>query len=61
MKEYTKKVLVGVSPICVILFVIAWILQGLEEAVLFISYLISTMALIFIIVKWADFVDKHVK
>lgn len=56
-----KKILIAMSPICVVLFPMIWILVGLEEAVIVMVSILATPALVFVLVKWLDFVDKHVK
>lgn len=56
-----KKILIAMSPICGVLFALIWILAGLEEAVMVIGSILATPALAFVLVKWLDFVGKHVK
>ena len=52
-----KKVLITISPICVVLAILMWISFGLK------GVLVSFGAVIFIVVwfKWAEFVDKRIK
>lgn len=56
-----KKILIAMSTICGVLFVMIWILAGLEEAVIVMVSILATPALVFVLVKGLDFVDKHVK
>ena len=56
-----KKILIAMSPICGVMFALIWILAGLEEAVIVIVSILATPALGFVLVKWLDFVDKHIK
>jgi len=63
-----KKDLITLSPICVILFVILWISQGLKCALIIfgivlvlIGIMILIMGLVYVLGKWIEFVDKHIK
>ena len=63
-----KKDLITLFPICVILFVILWISQGLKCALVlfgivlvFIGIMLFIMASAYVFGKWVEFVDKHIK
>lgn len=56
-----KRILIAMSPICVVLFGLTWILLGLEEAVMVTISTLATPALGFVLVEGLDFVYKHVK
>ena len=56
-----KKVLITVSPICVVLFVSIWISWGLKGALAFFGAVLLVVVLSVGFIKWVDFVDKHIK
>ena len=56
-----KKFLITISPLCVILFIIMWILCGLTDAFAFFGAMLLTFAFMFWFAKWMYFVDKHIK
>ena len=56
-----KKFLIIISPLCVILFVLMCISCGLKGALAFFGAMLFAVALIYGLVKWAEFVDKHIK
>lgn len=56
-----KKLLITISPLCVLLFVFMWILWGLKGALAFFGIAVFSVALVFGLDKWVEFVDKHVK
>ena len=55
-----KKILIGMLPFFVALFVLVWILVGLEEALIVLASLLFTPTLGLVLTKWIDFVDEHV-
>jgi len=55
-----KKLLITVSPFCIMLFILLWLTHGLEIALLmFFGILLSFFVLIPLIIKWMEFVNKH--
>ena len=56
-----KKLLITISPLCVLLFVFMWILWGLKGVLAFFGIAVFSVALVFVFDKWVEFVDKHVK
>ena len=56
-----KKFLIIISPICVVLFVVMWISWGLKGAFMFFGTMLFIAASTFGLVKWIDFVNKHIK
>ena len=56
-----KKLLIIISPICVLLFVAMWISWGLKGAFVFFGVLLFITVATILLVKWVEFVDKHIK
>ena len=56
-----KKFLITISPLYVVLFVLMLISWGLKGALAFFGVVLFTVALIFGLTKWMEFVDKHIK
>lgn len=57
-----KKFLIAISPLCAILFVLMWVLRGLMGALVFFgTVLLGAVFLTFGLIKWMEFVDKHIK
>lgn len=56
-----KKFLIIISPFFVVLFVVMWISGGLKGVFMFFGTMLFIVALTFGLVKWIDFVDKHIK
>ena len=56
-----KKFLITIAPLCAILFALMWFSWGLKGAFAFFGAVLFTVALVFGLVKWMDFVDKHIK
>ena len=56
-----KKFLITIAPFIVLLFLCMWFLWGLEGVLAFFGIVLFTVALVFGLVKWMDFVDKHIK
>ena len=56
-----KKIIIAVSPICIVLFVLIWILCGLKAALAVFGALLFSAAFVFACVIWIEFVDKHIK
>lgn len=56
-----KKFLIAISPLCVVLFVLMWISWGLKGVLAFFGVMLFTVALVFGLAKWMEFVDKHIK
>lgn len=56
-----KKILITIAPLCVILFVIILISWGLKGAFAFLGVLLFIIVITIFLVKWVEFVDKHIK
>lgn len=56
-----KKLLIIISPICVLLFVTMWISLGLKGAFAFFGIILFIFAATELLRKWIEFVDKHIK
>ena len=56
-----KKLLITLSPFCVILFVTLWVSCGLTGVFVFFGVTLFLTAMIFLLIKWIEFVDKHIK
>ena len=56
-----KKFLITIAPFCVVLFVLTWISFGLKGVLEFFGIILFAVALIFGVVKWVEFVNKHIK
>ena len=56
-----KKLLITIFPICVVLFILMWISWGLKGVLIFFGAMLFIVALAFGLMKWVEFVDKHVK
>jgi uncharacterized membrane protein YesL len=56
-----KKFLISIAPLLVVLFVFMWISWGLKGVLAFFGIAVFSVALVFGIDKWVEFVDKHVK
>lgn len=56
-----KKLLIAISPICVVLVILMGISWGFKSLFVFIIALFFTIAIVIFFVKWAEFVDKHIK
>ena len=56
-----KKFWIGISPLFFVLFVLMWISWGLKGAFMFFGAVLFTVAVAFGLVKWMDFVNKHIK
>lgn len=56
-----KKFLITIFPILIVLFIIIWIPFGLECAVVYIGVVLSILIFGALSIKWAEFVDKHIK
>ena len=56
-----KKLLITIFPFCVVLFVLMWISWGLKGALVFFGAMLSVVAFVFGLIKWMEFVDKHIK
>lgn len=56
-----KKFLITIAPLCIVLFVIMWILLGLKGMLAFFCILLLNVALIFCSYCWWDFVDEYMK
>lgn len=56
-----KKFLITIAPIVILLFLLMWILWGLKGMLAFFGAMLFVAALAFGLVKWMDFVDKHIK
>ena len=56
-----KKFIILILPLCVVLFVLLWILCGLKSALAFFGAGLFAVALVFGFAKWIEFVDKHIK
>ena len=56
-----KKFLITISPLCVMMLSLMWLLWGLKGALALFCAVLFIVALEFGLVKWMDFVDKHIK
>ena len=56
-----KKFLITIAPPCIVLFVLMWISWGLKGVLAFFGAILFIVALAFVVAKWVEFVDKHVK
>ena len=56
-----KKLLITISPLCIILVVLLWVSLGLKVVLAFLGAVLFSVALAFGFVKWMKFVDKHIK
>lgn len=56
-----KKLLITISPICMVLFVLVWISGGLKDAFVFFGAILFITAMAKLFTKWVEFVDKHIK
>ena len=59
--KHKMKFLIYISPFCVVLFAFMWILWGLKGVLVTLGVALFYVALIFGLVKWVEFVDKHIK
>ena len=55
-----KKLLTIISPVWVLIFILMWISWGLKGALMFFGIVLFTAASTFGLVKWIEFVDKHI-
>lgn len=56
-----KKLLVVISPICVVSSVFMWISWGLKGVFVFFFTTLLIVVATVLLVKWVEFVDKHIK
>jgi hypothetical membrane protein len=56
-----KKFLIAIAPLCVVLFVLMWVSWGLKGALEFFGVVPFAVAVVIFLVKWMEFVDKHIK
>lgn len=56
-----KKFLITISPLCAILFILIWVSCGLKDVLLSFGAILLIIALIFGVIKWMEFIDKHIK
>ena len=56
-----KKLLVVISPIFVVLSVFMWISWGLKGMLTFFVVALLIVVSTILLVKWIEFVDKHIK
>lgn len=56
-----KKLLVVIAPIYVVLSVFMWISWGLKGVFVFSSIILLIVVATILLVKWVEFVDKHIK
>ena len=56
-----KKFLITIAPLYVILSAIMWILWGLKGVLEFFGIVLFSIACVYRLGKWMEFVDKHVK
>ena len=56
-----KKFLITIIPFVILLFLFMWFSWGLKGALEFFGIVLFTVAVAFGLVKWMDFVDKHIK
>ena len=56
-----KKFLITIAPLYVILSALMWILLGLKGVLAFFGIVLFSIACVYGLGKWMDFVDKHIK
>jgi hypothetical protein len=56
-----KKLLVVISPICVVLFIFMWISWGLKGVFVFFGVALFVVVATVLLTKWIELVDKHIK
>ena len=56
-----KKLLITISPLCVILFTAMCFTLSLKDALVLFGATLFIVVMAFGFVKWVDFVDRHVK
>lgn len=56
-----KRLLITISPICIVLFVLMWVSWGLKGAVTFFGAVVIFIVVLVALLKWIEFVDKHIK
>lgn len=56
-----KKLLITISPLCIVLFVLMWVSWGLKGVVVFFGAVIIFIVVLVALLKWIEFVDKHIK
>ena len=56
-----KKFLIAIAPFVILLFLSMWFLWGLKGLLASFGVTLFIIALVFVINKWIDFVDKHIK
>ncbi len=56
-----KKLLITISPLCIVLFVFMWVSCGLKGAVILLGAVVFIVVLAELLAKWIEFVDKHIK
>lgn len=57
--DYEKKLLIIISPLCVVLFVTMWISWGLKGALVFFGVALFVVVAAILMAKWVEFVEKH--
>ncbi len=56
-----KKFLIIISPLCAVLLALMWFSWGLKGALSFFSAVFFVVAVTILLIKWMEFVDKHIK
>lgn len=56
-----KKFLITIAPFFILLFLVMLFLWGLKGVFAFFGEVLFVAALVFGVMKWMDFVDKHIK
>ena len=56
-----KNFLIAIAPFVILLFLVILFMCGLKGVLVFFDLVLLHVALIFGVMKWVDFVDKHIK
>lgn len=56
-----KKFLITIAPFFILLFLFMLFLWGMKGVLVFFGEVLLFVVLVFGVVKWMDFVDKHIK
>ena len=56
-----KKFLIAIAPFVILLSLVSLFLWGLNGVLVFFGEVLFVVALVFVVNKWIDFIDKHIK
>ena len=56
-----KKFLIAIVPFVILLSLVSLFLWGLNGVLVFFGEVLFVVALVFVVNKWIDFIDKHIK